>query len=120
VTRFTEWHRCWASRWCAVVYTALIVLPVTQPFQVVTIADLFGATSHQGTVSLTASLGVARTDDTAVSTVPSGDNVDGLLRFEARFPRGIAVIQLAHPTILHHLSVRGGVHMDPLPSVLRV
>jgi len=82
-SRFARLSRSLVSRLCALGFAVLIVLPITEPFQTVSLPELVAPVAHAGAAATPAPL-VARTKDTAVSVVPSVDQTEGRLKVESR------------------------------------
>jgi len=100
VTLLAGLNRSWLSKTCAMAFAALIVLPVTEPFQTVSLGELAGGVAR-AVMALSAAplvspaIDGAVTKDTAVSTIPSGDGTRWRLKAQSR-----SIAEIAKPANL--------------------
>jgi hypothetical protein len=81
--RLVRLNRSIVSRGCSLAFALLIVLPLTEPFQTVSLSELLASVVHAGAAAATAPIVVA-TKDTGVSVVPPTDQTEGRLKVESR------------------------------------
>jgi len=80
---FAALLRSLATRWCAVTFVVLIVLPTTAPFQTVTLSDLFGQRLSSSAATAPDIPLVSTSRDAAVSIVPPVDHTESRLRVDS-------------------------------------
>jgi hypothetical protein len=81
--RFARLNRSLASRICSIGFAVLITLPITEPFQTVSLSELLMSAAHSMALAANATV-VAAPRDTAVSVVPPVDQTEGRLKVESR------------------------------------
>ena len=125
VTLLAGLNRSWLSKTCAIAFAALIVLPVTEPFQTVSLGELAGGVARAVMVLsavplVSSAIDVGVANDTAVSTIPSGDGARWRLEAHSRSiaeiakPANIVLMDLSQPP------ASASPQIDQPPLVLRM